>query len=67
MLSQLSYAPITLASDLYIISLYKKFSKFIDNKKALLIEVLLRLEAPPGIGPGIEVLQTFALPLGPGA
>ena len=26
-----------------------------------------RLEAPPGIGPGIEVLQTFALPLGPGA
>ena len=25
------------------------------------------LEAPPGIGPGIEVLQTFALPLGPGA
>ena len=25
------------------------------------------LEAPPGIGPGIEVLQTFALPLGHGA
>ena len=24
------------------------------------------LEAPPGIGPGIEVLQTFALPLGHG-
>ena len=27
----------------------------------------LFLEAPPGIGPGIEVLQTFALPLGHGA
>ena len=25
------------------------------------------LKAPPGIGPGIEVLQTFALPLGHGA
>ena len=29
--------------------------------------MLLFLEAPPGIGPGIEVLQTFALPLGYGA
>ena len=29
--------------------------------------VLFFLEAPPGIGPGIEVLQTFALPLGYGA
>ncbi len=26
--------------------------------------VLFCLEASPGIGPGIEVLQTFALPLG---
>ena len=25
------------------------------------------LEAPPGIGPGIKVLQTSALPLGYGA
>ena len=25
------------------------------------------LEAPPGFGPGVEVLQTFALPLGHGA
>ena len=29
--------------------------------------MLFVLEAPPGIGPGIEVLQTFALPLGHGA
>ena len=29
--------------------------------------MLFVLEAPPGIGPGIEVLQTFALPLGYGA
>ena len=28
---------------------------------------VIHLEAPPGIGPGIEVLQTFALPLGHGA
>ena len=28
---------------------------------------VIHLEAPPGIGPGIEVLQTFALPLGYGA
>ena len=31
------------------------------------MDILLFLEAPPGIGPGIEVLQTFALPLGHGA
>ena len=29
--------------------------------------VLFTLEAPPGIGPGIKVLQTSALPLGYGA
>ena len=29
--------------------------------------VLLLLEAPPGFGPGIRVLQTRALPLGHGA
>ncbi len=28
---------------------------------------VIQMEAPPGIGPGIEVLQTFALPLGHGA
>ena len=31
------------------------------------LRVLLFLEAPPGIGPGIKVLQTSALPLGYGA
>ena len=31
------------------------------------VGVLRSLEAPPGIEPGIEVLQTFALPLGHGA
>ena len=31
------------------------------------LRVLLFLEAPPGIGPGIRVLQTRALPLGHGA
>ena len=28
---------------------------------------VIHLEAPPGIGPGIKVLQTSALPLGYGA
>ena len=28
---------------------------------------VIHLEAPPGIGPGIRVLQTRALPLGHGA
>ena len=28
---------------------------------------LVNMEAPPGIGPGIRVLQTRALPLGYGA
>ena len=36
------------------------------NSQNLAILTVL-LEAPPGIGPGIEVLQTFALPLGHGA
>ena len=31
------------------------------------MRVLLFLEAPPGIGPGMKVLQTSALPLGYGA
>ena len=30
------------------------------------MRVLLFLEAPPGIGPGMKVLQTSALPLGYG-
>ena len=40
-----------------------------SNKKSKghLLVSLAFLEAPPGIGPGIEVLQTFALPLGHGA
>ena len=35
-----------------------------SKNKSTSHEVLLFLEAPPGIEPGIEVLQTFALPLG---
>ena len=31
------------------------------------MDIRLFLEAPPGIGPGIKVLQTSALPLGYGA
>ena len=31
------------------------------------LEAKLELEAPPGFEPGIEVLQTSALPLGDGA
>ena len=31
------------------------------------MRVLLFLEAPPGIGPGMKVLQTSAFPLGYGA
>ena len=38
-----------------------------SKTKSTSCEVLFVLEAPPGIGPGIEVLQTFALPLGYGA
>ena len=38
-----------------------------SKKKSTAYAVLFFLEAPPGIGPGIEVLQTFALPLGHGA
>jgi hypothetical protein len=29
--------------------------------------LLMKLEAPPGFEPGVEVLQTSALPLGDGA
>ena len=39
----------------------------VQNQKAPLTECFLLLEAPPGIGPGIKVLQTSALPLGYGA
>ena len=38
-----------------------------SKKNRHAIACLFFLEAPPGIGPGIEVLQTFALPLGHGA
>ena len=31
------------------------------------LEIEKRLEAPPGFEPGVEVLQTSALPLGDGA
>ena len=34
------------------------------NEKTLLVRGALVLEATPGFGPGVEVLQTFALPLG---
>lgn len=37
------------------------------NKKSTPYGVLFLLEAPPGIGPGMKVLQTSALPLGYGA
>ena len=39
----------------------------LDKKLSNPIGLLNFLEAPPGIEPGIEVLQTFALPLGHGA
>ena len=35
-----------------------------SKTKSTAYAVLFVLEAPPGIEPGIEVLQTFALPLG---
>ena len=38
--------------------------RFISKQKSTALAVLFCLEAPPGIEPGIEVLQTFALPLG---
>ena len=31
------------------------------------LDLLMELEAPPGFEPGVEVLQTSALPLGDGA
>ena len=39
----------------------------LDKKLSNPIGLLNFLEAPPGLEPGIEVLQTFALPLGHGA
>ena len=44
---------------------YQSFG--LDKKLSNPLGLLNFLEAPPGIGPGIEVLQTFALPLGYGA
>ena len=38
-----------------------------SKNKSTALAVLLFLEAPPGIGPGMKVLQTSALPLGYGA
>ena len=38
-----------------------------SKTKSTSYEVLFVLEAPPGIGPGMKVLQTSALPLGYGA
>ena len=39
----------------------------VQKQKALLSQCFLFLKAPPGIEPGIKVLQTSALPLGYGA
>ena len=39
----------------------------ITEKSTSAMQMCFFLEAPPGIEPGIEVLQTFALPLGHGA
>ena len=36
-------------------------------KKEKVLTISQDLEAPPGFEPGVEVLQTFALPLGHGA
>ena len=44
---------------------YQSFG--LDKKLSNPIGLLNFLEAPPGFGPGVEVLQTFALPLGHGA
>ena len=44
---------------------YQSFG--LDKKLSNPIGVLNFLEAPPGFGPGIRVLQTRALPLGHGA
>ena len=38
-----------------------------ENEKSIPKGMLRSLEAPPGIGPGMKVLQTSALPLGYGA
>ena len=44
---------------------YQSFG--LDKKLSNPIGLLNFLEAPPGIGPGMKVLQTSALPLGYGA
>ena len=44
---------------------YQSFG--LDKKLSNPIGLLNFLEAPPGIGPGLRVLQTRALPLGHGA
>ena len=44
-----------------------KFVRSAQKRARHLLVSCSFLEAPPGIGPGIEVLQTFALPLGYGA
>ena len=36
------------------------------NEKPAAMRRALLMEVPPGFGPGIKVLQTFALPLGDG-
>ena len=43
---------------------YQSFGS--DKKLSNPVGLLNFLEAPPGFGPGVEVLQTFALPLGYG-
>jgi hypothetical protein len=40
---------------------------FADDRKRNLTNCEVKLEAPPGFEPGMEVLQTSALPLGDGA
>ena len=39
----------------------------IQSNKARILQTIEKLEAPPGFEPGMEVLQTSALPLGDGA
>ena len=38
----------------------------LQQESPVLLDWAFLLEVPPGIEPGIEVLQTFALPLGHG-
>ena len=41
-------------------------ANFVEKREQVFRLALFFLEVPPGIEPGIEVLQTFALPLGHG-